>query len=139
MYPADGEAKAGAALRDHIYMDAMAFGMGCCCLQITFQAKDLEEATKVYDQLVPVAPIMVRPHEPARRSSVSLIKRSFLFSLPCRPHLRPSADIWPTLTVAGTSSRARSTTGHLASAASQYVLSNFGVHVPRPPADLLTA
>jgi hypothetical protein len=42
-------------------MDAMAFGMGCCCLQITFQAKDLEEATKVYDQLVPVAPIMVRP------------------------------------------------------------------------------
>lgn len=26
-----------AALPDHIYMDAMAFGMGCCCLQMTFQ------------------------------------------------------------------------------------------------------
>lgn len=65
LYPADSEAKAGAALEDHIYMDAMAFGMGCCCLQITFQAKDLEEATKVYDQLVPVAPVMVRPCLPS--------------------------------------------------------------------------
>lgn len=22
----------------HVHMDAMAFGMGCCCLQVTFQA-----------------------------------------------------------------------------------------------------
>lgn len=29
----DGEAKA-AALPDHIYMDAMGFGMGNCCLQV---------------------------------------------------------------------------------------------------------
>lgn len=21
----------------HVHMDAMAFGMGCCCLQVTFQ------------------------------------------------------------------------------------------------------
>ena len=27
-----------------IHMDAMAFGMGCCCLQVTFQARSLEEA-----------------------------------------------------------------------------------------------
>jgi glutamate--cysteine ligase catalytic subunit len=40
-------------------MDAMAFGMGCCCLQITFQATDLTEALRVYDALAPVAPIMV--------------------------------------------------------------------------------
>ena len=40
LYPGDSEAKDGAALPDHIYMDAMAFGMGCCCLQITFQASD---------------------------------------------------------------------------------------------------
>lgn len=26
-----------AALVDHMYMDAMGFGMGCCCLQVTFQ------------------------------------------------------------------------------------------------------
>jgi glutamate--cysteine ligase catalytic subunit len=40
-------------------MDAMAFGMGCCCLQITFQAWNVDEARRVYDALVPVAPIMV--------------------------------------------------------------------------------
>lgn len=42
-----------------IHMDAMAFGMGCCCLQITFQAWNVDEARRVYDALVPVAPIMV--------------------------------------------------------------------------------
>lgn len=36
----DGEA-ARAALPDHVYMDAMGFGMGCCCLQVTFQVKRL--------------------------------------------------------------------------------------------------
>lgn len=53
------EAKNGAALPDHIYMDAMGFGMGCCCLQITFQACNVDEARRVYDALVPVGPIMV--------------------------------------------------------------------------------
>lgn len=32
----DGES-ARAALPDHVYLDAMGFGMGCCCLQLTFQ------------------------------------------------------------------------------------------------------
>lgn len=45
----------------YIKMDAMAFGMGCCCLQITFQAWNVNEARRVYDALVPVAPIMVSP------------------------------------------------------------------------------
>jgi glutamate--cysteine ligase catalytic subunit len=60
VFPEDKEAKEGAAKPDHIYMDAMAFGMGCCCLQITFQACNVEEARRLYDQLVPVGPIMVR-------------------------------------------------------------------------------
>ncbi|CAO3626794.1 unnamed protein product [Cunninghamella blakesleeana] len=55
----DKEAKEGAAKPDHIYMDAMAFGMGCCCLQITFQACNIDEARRLYDQLAPVAPIML--------------------------------------------------------------------------------
>eukprot|EP00741_Cyanophora_paradoxa_P021342 tig00021348_g20601.t1 len=42
-----------------IYMDGMAFGMGCCCLQVTFQARDLEEARHLYDQLIPLTPIML--------------------------------------------------------------------------------
>lgn len=32
----DGQA-ARNAKPDHIYMDAIGFGMGCCCLQVTFQ------------------------------------------------------------------------------------------------------
>ena len=31
----DGEGSK-AAKPDHIYMDAMGFGMGCCCLQVSF-------------------------------------------------------------------------------------------------------
>ena len=48
-----------AAKEDHIYMDAMGFGMGCCCLQLTFQACNIEEARTLYDQLTPLCPIMV--------------------------------------------------------------------------------
>ena len=54
------EAKNGAALPDHVYMDAMGFGMGCSCLQLTFQACNVTEARRLYDALVPLAPIMVR-------------------------------------------------------------------------------
>lgn len=40
-------------------MDAMGFGMGCSCLQLTFQSCNIKEARRLYDALVPVAPIMV--------------------------------------------------------------------------------
>jgi glutamate--cysteine ligase catalytic subunit len=53
------EAKDGAALPDHIYLDAMGFGMGCCCLQLTFQACDVSDARRLYDGLIPIGPIMV--------------------------------------------------------------------------------
>lgn len=53
------EAKNGAALVDHIYMDAMGFGMGCCCLQLTFQSCNVDEARRMYDALIPLGPIMV--------------------------------------------------------------------------------
>jgi len=46
-------------VRAAIHMDAMAFGMGCCCLQITFQGKDLDESRFIYDQLAVMAPIMM--------------------------------------------------------------------------------
>jgi glutamate--cysteine ligase catalytic subunit len=45
--------------RREIYMDAMGFGMGCCCLQVTFQARNLTEARHLYDQLAVLAPIML--------------------------------------------------------------------------------
>ena len=54
----DPEAKA-ASKPDHIYMDCMGFGMGNSCLQLTFQACNIDEAKLLYDQLAPVCPIMV--------------------------------------------------------------------------------
>ncbi|KAG8818350.1 hypothetical protein FRC17_010867, partial [Serendipita sp. 399] len=56
---ASHKAQNGAALVDHVYMDAMGFGMGCCCLQITFQACSVAEARRVYDALVPVSSVML--------------------------------------------------------------------------------
>ena len=44
-------------VRAAIHMDAMAFGMGCCCLQITFQAKDVDESRFIFDQLAVMAPM----------------------------------------------------------------------------------
>lgn len=44
-------------LRAAVHMDAMAFGMGCCCLQITFQAKDVDESRFLFDQLNVMAPM----------------------------------------------------------------------------------
>lgn len=44
---------------DHVYMDAMGFGMGNCCLQLTFQACNINEARYLYDQLTPLCPIFL--------------------------------------------------------------------------------
>ena len=58
-YPEDDEPRKGAALLNHIYMDAQPFGSGTCCLQVTFQARNIDEARKLYDRLIPLAPIML--------------------------------------------------------------------------------
>ena len=42
-----------------IYMDAMAFGMGMNCLQVTFQSCNIEEARFFYDQLACVTPVLM--------------------------------------------------------------------------------
>lgn len=43
----------------NIHMDSMAFGMGMCCLQVTFQARNIDESRYMYDQLAVLAPIML--------------------------------------------------------------------------------
>eukprot|EP00164_Ancoracysta_twista_P004916 GFYU01006684.1.p1 GENE.GFYU01006684.1~~GFYU01006684.1.p1 ORF type:complete len:614 (-),score=150.52 GFYU01006684.1:238-2079(-) len=48
-----------AAKPGHIYMDCMAFGMGSCCLQVTYQCQDLAESKYLYDHMAPLAPIML--------------------------------------------------------------------------------
>ncbi|KAI6249943.1 Glutamate--cysteine ligase [Erysiphe necator] len=58
-WPEDDDVRNGAVLDNHIHMDAMAFGMGSCCLQITFQAKNIHEGRLLYDQLSPLGPILL--------------------------------------------------------------------------------
>jgi glutamate--cysteine ligase catalytic subunit len=58
-WPEDDDVRNGAAPDNCIHMDAMAFGMGSCCLQITFQAKNIEEGRTMYDQLSPLGPILL--------------------------------------------------------------------------------
>ena len=48
-----------ATLARGIQMDAMAYGMGCCCLQVTFQARDIDESRHLYDHLAVLSPIML--------------------------------------------------------------------------------
>ncbi|KAB5535076.1 glutamate-cysteine ligase [Coniochaeta sp. 2T2.1] len=55
----DDDVRNGAAPDNFIHMDAMAFGMGSCCLQITFQAKNITEGRQMYDQLSPLGPILL--------------------------------------------------------------------------------
>lgn len=58
-WPEDDDVRNGAVKQDCVYMDAMAFGMGTCCLQITFQSKNIDEGRKMYDQLSPIGPILL--------------------------------------------------------------------------------
>ncbi|WFD30830.1 glutamate--cysteine ligase [Malassezia sp. CBS 17886] len=78
LFPEDAEARLGAARDDHIYMDAMGFGMGCCCLQVTFQACALAEARCVYDQLIPFTPLMIAV------TAASPAYRGYLADVDCR-------------------------------------------------------
>jgi glutamate--cysteine ligase catalytic subunit len=41
-----------------IYMDSMHFGMGCSCLQVTFEAQSLNHARYIHDMFLPFTPIM---------------------------------------------------------------------------------
>ncbi|KAG2039997.1 glutamate-cysteine ligase-domain-containing protein [Suillus americanus] len=77
-YPEDPEVKNGGALIDHIYMDATGFGMGCCCLQLTFQSYNVNDARRMYDALVPVGPIMLA------LTAASPAWRGYLADVDCR-------------------------------------------------------
>jgi glutamate--cysteine ligase catalytic subunit len=69
-------AEYGAAKADHIYLEGI--GASCSCLQMTFQAKNLEEARRLYDQLTPVTPVMLA------LSASSPIWRGYLSEIDCR-------------------------------------------------------
>jgi len=63
---------------DHIYMDCMCFGMGLSCLQVTFQACNVDEGRRLYDQLAPLAPLMLS------LTASAPIFRGYLADIDCR-------------------------------------------------------
>ena len=58
-WPEDYEVRNGAVKENCIYMDSIMFGISCCCLQVTMQARNVTEARRLYDQLIPLVPIML--------------------------------------------------------------------------------
>lgn len=46
-------------VKDMIYMDAMGFGMGLSCLQVTFLATNVKEARRLTDQFAVLAPLFL--------------------------------------------------------------------------------
>lgn len=42
-----------------VLLDHNAFGSGCACLQVTFQASNVKEALYLHDQLATIAPLML--------------------------------------------------------------------------------
>ena len=63
---------------EQIFMDHDGFGMGCCCIQVTFQAESIKQACYLYDQLTPIAPIVIA------LSASSPIWRGYLSDIDCR-------------------------------------------------------
>uniref|UniRef100_A0A2K5PKP8 Glutamate--cysteine ligase n=1 Tax=Cebus imitator TaxID=2715852 RepID=A0A2K5PKP8_CEBIM len=76
-FPEDDEASR-ASKPEHIYMDAMGFGMGNCCLQVTFQACSISEARYLYDQLATICPIVMA------LSAASPFYRGYVSDIDCR-------------------------------------------------------
>ncbi|XP_042213993.1 glutamate--cysteine ligase catalytic subunit-like isoform X1 [Homarus americanus] len=74
----DDGSSAAAAKEDQVYMDAMGFGMGCSCLQMTFQACNVNEARVLYDHLTPLCPVMLA------LTAASPIYRGYLTDVDCR-------------------------------------------------------
>ena len=61
-----------------IEMDAMGFGMGCCCLQTTTEFPTLSDALRIYDQLLAFSPIALA------LSAASPIFKGLLAASDCR-------------------------------------------------------
>ena len=92
-----------------IYMDCMAFGMGMCCLQVTFQACDVTESRFIFDQLHVLSPIMMAmtaatPIFKGRLADIDVRWNSIEQSVDCRTDAErsvPGADMTPDPLMAG--------------------------------------
>lgn len=62
----------------HVKLDAMGFGMGCGCVQVTFQCCNIHEARMLYDQLAVLCPVLMAV------SNATPILRGHLVDTDCR-------------------------------------------------------
>lgn len=58
-WPEDDDVRNGAVKENHLHMDSTLFGIAGCALQVTVQAKNMAQARKLYDQLLPMGPILL--------------------------------------------------------------------------------
>lgn len=73
-----GSCSGGRGRPDYVHMDATAFGMVCCCLQVTMQTSCEQEARMLHDQLTPLAPILLA------LTAATPVYRGFLTETDCR-------------------------------------------------------
>jgi len=72
-----------------IYMDAMTFGMGCSCIQATFETQNMNHALHLHDQLLAWTPIFAAlsasaPVYKGKLSDVDLRWNTIVGSVDCR-------------------------------------------------------
>ncbi|XP_076326354.1 glutamate--cysteine ligase catalytic subunit-like isoform X2 [Tachypleus tridentatus] len=70
--------KSERVVKNHIYMDNTIFGTGCCSLQVTLQASNIQEAKILHDHLAVLSPIMMA------LSASSPAYRGYLSDRDCR-------------------------------------------------------
>ncbi len=84
-WPEDDDVRNGAAKENHIYMDSTIFGAGCCSLQVTVQARNIDESRRLYDQLLPLGPIILA------LTAATPIAKGFLVDTDVRNHFHSAA------------------------------------------------
>ena len=59
IWPEDDDVRNGAVEENCVYLDTVISGACCCSLQVTMQASDMDQARWLYDQLIPLGPVML--------------------------------------------------------------------------------
>ena len=59
VWPEDDDVRNGAVEENCVYLDTISGGASCCALQVTMQASNMDQARWLYDQLIPLGPVML--------------------------------------------------------------------------------
>lgn len=59
VWPEDDDVRNGAVEENCVYLDTSFCGAFACALQVTMQASNIDQARWLYDQLIPLGPVML--------------------------------------------------------------------------------